>query len=437
MAAIDPNKLPVVEQIGRELHELIRELFPIPRSITGDGLRRTLELIGARIPLEVTEVPSGTPVLDWTVPQEWNIAGAWIEGPDGERVVDYADSPLHVLGYSTPVHERLPLDELKQHLFSLPEHPDWIPFRNSYYNPNWGFCLQHRLLESLPQGQYEVCVDSTLADGSLTYAEALVPGESEDEVLVSGYADHPAMANDNLSGLALMTLLARELAGRRLRYSYRFLFSPGTIGPIAWLARNEDRLDRIKHGLVCLCVGDPGPLTYKRSRRGDVEIDRAAQLVLRDSGEPSEVREWEPWGGDERQFNSPGFNLPVGTLTRSEPGSYPEYHTSADDLDFVRADALGRSFHAYMTVFDVLETNAAYVNLSPKGEPQLGRRGLYRAIGAGHGVNVDELSLLWVLNLSDGEHSLVEIAEQSGHSYAQVRDAARTLVEHELLEVAP
>ena len=437
MAATDPNEQPGVELAGAELLDLIRELFPLPRSITGNGLRRTLELIGERVPLEVTEVPSGTRVLDWTVPQEWNIAGAWIEGPDGRRVVDYADSPLHVLAYSVPVRERLSLDELEQHLFSLPEHPDWIPFRNSYYQPNWGFCLQHRLRESLPDGEYEVCIDSTLEDGSLTYAEAFVPGESDDEVLVSGYADHPAMANDNLSGLALMALLARELAGRSLRYSYRFLFSPGTIGPIAWLAHNEERLARVKHGLVCYCVGDAGPLTYKKSRRGTAEIDRAAQLVLRDSGEPFEVHEWEPWGGDERQFNSPGFNLPVGTLTRSAPGSFPEYHTSADDLDFVRPEALARSFQAYRDVFDVLETNAAYVNLSPKGEPQLGRRGLYRAIGAGHGANVDELSLLWVLNLSDGEHTLVEIAEQSGRSYAQVRDAARTLVDHDLLEIAP
>ena len=436
MAATDPHEQPGVELAGAELHDLIRELFPVPRSITGNGLRRTLELIGERVPLEVTEVPSGTRVLDWTVPQEWNIAGAWIEGPDGRRVVDYADSPLHVLAYSVPVRERLSLDELEQHLFSLPEHPDWIPFRNSYYQPNWGFCLQHRLRESLPDGEYEVCIDSTLEDGSLTYAEAFVPGESDDEVLVSGYADHPAMANDNLSGLALMALLARELAGRSLRYSYRFLFSPGTIGPIAWLAHNEERLARVKHGLVCLCVGDAGPLTYKKSRRGTAEIDRAAQLVLRDSGEPFEVHEWEPWGGDERQFNSPGFNLPVGTLTRSAPGSFPEYHTSADDLDFVRPEALARSFQAYRDVFDVLETNAAYVNLSPKGEPQLGRRGLYRAIGAG-GANVDELSLLWMLNLSDGEHTLVEIAEQSGRSYAQVRDAARTLVDHDLLEIAP
>jgi aminopeptidase-like protein len=436
MAAIDSQALPSADAIGREMHDLMRELFGFPRSITGNGLRETLTAIGERIPLEVTEVPTGTAVLDWTVPQEWNIHAATIDGPDGERIVDLAESNLHVLGYSVPVDARVPLSELQEHLFSLPEHPDWIPFRNSYYHSNWGFCLQHRVRESLADGAYQVRIDSTLEDGSLTYGEVLVPGQTDDEVLVSGYACHPAMANDNLSGLALMTMLARELAGRELRYSYRFLFSPGTIGPIAWLARNEERLDRVKHGLVCLCVGDPGPLTYKKSRRGDAPIDRAAQLALRDSGEEFVIHEWEPWGGDERQFNSPGFNLPVGTLTRSAPGSFPEYHTSADDLDFVQPGALGRSFHAYMSVFDVLETNAAYVNLSPKGEPQLGRRGLYRAIGAGHGANVDELSLLWVLNLSDGEHTLVDVAEQSGLTYAQIRDAARTLVEHDLLEVS-
>ena len=286
MAGIDFQALPAADDVGRDMHELVRELFPIGRSITGNGLRRTLELIGERVPLEITEVPSGTQVLDWTVPQEWNLEDAWIEGPDGERVVDLRDSNLHVLGYSVPVRERLPLAELKEHLYSLPEQPDWIPFRNSYYNRNWGFCLQHRRLEALAEGEYEACIDSTLEDGSLTYGEAFVPGESEDEVLVSGYAAHPSMANDNLSGVALMTALAQHLAGMRLRYSYRFLFSPGTIGPITWLARNEERLEHVKHGLVCLCVGDPGPLTYKESRRGDAEVDRAARLVLRDSGGP-------------------------------------------------------------------------------------------------------------------------------------------------------
>jgi aminopeptidase-like protein len=435
MAAIDPKELPGVEEVGKELHDLIRELFPIPRSITGNGLRRTLELIGERVPLEVTEVPTGTPVLDWTIPQEWNIEGAWIDGPDGKRVLDLADSNLHVLGYSVPVRERLPLAELKEHLYSLPEHPDWIPYVTSYYEANWGFCLADRVLQSLPEGDYEVCVDSTLEDGSLTYAEALVPGESEEEVLVSTYACHPSLANENCSGLALLALLARELAGRELRYSYRFLFAPSTIGPLAWLARNEERLDRVRHGLVCYCVGDTGPLTYKKSRSGTADVDRAAQLVLRESGEPFDVHEWEPWGADERQFNSPGFDLDVGTLTRTPPGSYPEYHSSADDLELVRPEALAGSFRACMGVFDVLETNAAYVNLSPKGEPQLGRRGLYRAIGTG-ALPVGELALLWVLNLSDGRHTLLDIAERSGLPFAQLRAAAQLLEEDGLLRVA-
>jgi aminopeptidase-like protein len=436
MAAIDPQTLPDAEQVGTELHDLVRELFPLCRSLTGDGVRQTLALIGERVPLELTEVPTGTQAFDWTVPQEWNISGAWIDGPGGERVVDFADSNLHVLGYSVPVRERLPLGELKQHLYSLPEHPDWIPYRTSYYDRNWGFCLAHRQLESLPDGEYEVCIDSNLEDGSLTYAEALVPGESEEEVLVSTYACHPSLANENCSGLALLTLLARELAGRQLRYSYRFLFAPSTIGPLAWLARNEGRLDRVRHGLVCYCVGDPGPLTYKKSRGGIADVDRAAQLVLRESGEPFEVHEWEPWGADERQFNSPGFDLDVGTLTRTPPGSYPEYHTSADDLELVRPEALAGSFGAYMSVFHVLETNAAYVNLSPKGEPQLGRRGLYRAIGTG-ALPAGELALLWVLNLSDGRHTLLDVAERSGLPYAQLRSAAQLLEKHGLLRVAP
>ncbi len=436
MAAIDPQTLPDEEQVGAELHDLVRELYPLCRSITGNGLRQTLALIGERIPLEVTEVPTGTRAFDWTVPQEWNIAGAWIDGPGGERVVDFADSNLHVLGYSVPVRERLPLAELKQHLYSLPEHPDWIPYRTSYYERNWGFCLPHRRLEALPEGEYEVCIDSTLEDGSLTYGEALVPGASEEEVLVSTYACHPSLANENCSGLALLTLLARELAGRELRYSYRFLFAPSTIGPLAWLAQNEERLGRITHGLVCYCVGDPGPLTYKKSRSGITDVDRAAQLVLHESGEPFDVLEWEPWGGDERQFNSPGLDLDVGTLTRTPPGAYPEYHSSADDLELVRPEALAGSFRACTSIFDVLETDARYVNLSPKGEPQLGRHGLYRAIGAGGSPNA-ELALLWVLNLSDGGHSLVDVAERSGLPFARLRDAAHVLEQHGLLAVAP
>ena len=303
---------------GREMYELMERLYPICRSLTGDGVRETLDLIEEQIPLERTEVPSGTQVYDWTLPREWNIREAWLAGPDGERIVDFADSNLHVLGYSVPVRKRLPLSELREHLFSDPERPDVTPYRTSYHNENWGFCLPHRQLEALEDGEYEAVIDSTLEDGVVTYAECLLPGETEDEVLLSTYICHPSLCNDNLSGIVLLTALAGHLQAEQRRYSYRFLFSPATIGPLTWLSRNEDRLHRVKHGLVAACVGDPGPLTYKRSRRGDAAIDRAAGQVVRAAG--GEVRDFTPLGGDERQFCSPGFDLPVGVLSRTPSG---------------------------------------------------------------------------------------------------------------------
>jgi len=417
--------------------ELLERLFPICRSLTGDGVRQTLDIVGEQIPLERTEVPSGTQVYDWTVPREWNIRGAWLDGPQG-RVCDFADSNLHVLGYSVPVNERLSLDELRPHLFSDPERPQVIPYRTSYHNENWGFCLPHELVERLPDGEYEAVIDSTLEDGSLTYAEHVVPGASEDEVLLSTYVCHPSLANDNLSGIVLLTELAKRLEGSSRRYTYRFLFSPATLGPLTWLSRNEERLDRVKHGLVACCVGDPGPLTYKRSRRGDREIDRAAGHVVRARG--GQIRDWSPLGGDERQFGSPGFDLPVGVLSRTPQDEFPGYHSSADDLMLVRPEHLQDSLETYLEVLEILESglpagNATYMNTSPKGEPQLGRRGLYRPIGGG---SFAEGALLWVLNLSDGEHDLVAIAERSGLTFDEIRAAADSLVEHGLLaEVNP
>ena len=417
--------------------ELLERLFPICRSLTGDGVRQTLDIVGEQIPLERTEVPSGTQVYDWTVPREWNIRGAWLDGPQG-RVCDFADSNLHVLGYSVPVNERLTLDELRPHLFSDPERPQVIPYRTSYHNENWGFCLPHELVERLPDGEYEAVIDSTLEDGSLTYAEHVVPGASDDEVLLSTYVCHPSLANDNLSGIVLLTELAKRLEGSSRRYTYRFLFSPATLGPLTWLSRNEERLDRVKHGLVACCVGDPGPLTYKRSRRGDREIDRAAGHVVRARG--GQIRDWSPLGGDERQFGSPGFDLPVGVLSRTPQDEFPGYHSSADDLMLVRPEHLQDSLEAYVEVLEILESglpagNATYMNTSPKGEPQLGRRGLYRPIGGG---SFAEGALLWVLNLSDGEHDLVAIAERSGLTFDEIRAAADSLVEHGLLaEVNP
>jgi aminopeptidase-like protein len=413
--------------LGEEMWRFAADLFPLCRSITGAGVRQTLAAVGERIPLALHEVPTGTPVLDWTVPREWNIRDAWIAGPDGERVVDFARSNLHVVGYSAPVAARLPLADLKPHLHSLPDQPDLIPYRTSYYREDWGFCLPHRLLESLPEGEYEVVIDSTLADGSLTYGECFLPGQSAREVLISCHVCHPSLANDNLSGLAVAAWLAQSLAQGPRRYGWRFLFIPGTIGSITWLARNEEGARRVAHGLVAANLGDPGGFHYKKSRRGTAEIDRAVVRVLEDAGEPFAVEDFVPFGYDERQYGSPGFDLPVGSLTRTPWGRYPQYHTSADDLDFIRPQSLAGSLATYLAVARVLEANRRYLNLSPKGEPQLGRRGLYRSVGGGLEGRERELALLWVLNLSDGRHDLLDVAERAGMSFAAVAAAAEAL----------
>jgi aminopeptidase-like protein len=421
-------------EIGQELHRFAAELYPICRSITGDGIRRTLGLIQARIPLQTTEVPTGTPVFDWIVPKEWNIRDAYIKGPDGKRVVDFRQHSLHILNYSTPVHATMSLDELKPHLFTLPENPDWIPYRTSYYMENWGFCLPHNQMQALKDGNYEVCIDSTLEDGHMIYGECYVPGRSKEEVLISCHACHPSLANDNLSGLTVATFLAQFLTGRDLRYSYRFLFLPGTIGAIAWLAKNRETANRIHHGLVLTCIGDSGGFHYKKSRQGDAEIDRAAAHVLRHSGEPAEILEFSPDGYDERQYCSPGFNLPVGCLMRSVWGKFPEYHTSADNLDFIRPEQLARSLGACVAILDVLEGNCRYRNQNPFCEPQLGRRNLYQSVG-GYALGVEISARLWVLNLSDGEHSLLDIAERSGLPFAAISDAAEVLSQNKLLGI--
>lgn len=419
---------------GAELHALAAGLYPIPRSITGDGVRETLARLAEWVPIERVEVPSGTPVLDWTVPREWRLRAARLVAPDGSVVADAADHNLHLLNYSAPFRGRVSRVELEAHLHSLPDRPDWIPYRTSYYREAWGFCLPHRLRESLPEGEYEVVVDTELFDGSLTYGELALAGELEEEVLLSTHVCHPSLANDNLSGLVVMTALARELAARpRRRLSYRFLFVPGTIGAIAWLAANEARAGRVAHGLVAAGLGDGGAFHYKKSRRGDATIDRAVPAALAELGETPVVEDFVPFGYDERQYNSPGFALDVGSLTRTPWGRYPEYHTSADDLDFIRPEHLERSLAAYRAVVDLLEGNERYRNLSPKGEPMLGRRGLYRSIGGDDSGRERELALLWVLNLSDAEHDLLSIAERARLPFARVREAADRLLEAELL----
>jgi aminopeptidase-like protein len=414
---------------GDRIYELVQELYPLCRSISGDGVRQTFELLAAYLPLTLTEVPTGAQVFDWTAPREWNIRDAWVADADGKRVVDFHHTNLHVLGYSVPVRERLPLAELREHLFTHPTEPDWIPFRTSYYNENWGFCLTQRQLDSLPDGEYEVCIDSTLQDGSITYAEAVFPGTLEDEILVTTYSCHPSLANDNCSGVALLAVLGEYLSRGSLHYTYRLLFSPGSIGPISWLAANEARLDRVRNGFVLSCVGDSGNPTYKRSRRGNAEVDRAVANVLRGWGE-HELRDFSPLGGDERQFCSPGIDLPIGALSRTPANEFPGYHSSADDLNLVGADALGDSFELCLAIVDVLERNGRYENLSPKGEPQLGKRGLYRAIAGG---SSKEEGLLWMLNLSDGSNDLIEISDRSGLPFQAIRGAAEALTAAGLL----
>ena len=412
------------------MHALATELFPLCRSITGDGVRATLRRIGERIPIEVHEVPSGTEVLDWTVPDEWNIRGAHIDRPDGRRIVDFDDSNLHVVGYSEPVRAEMTLDELRPHLHTHPDNPEWIPYRTSYYSRTWGFCLSERQLGGLGNGPFEVVVDSTLEPGSLTYGELLLPGELEDEVLLTTHVCHPSLANDNLSGVVVLTELAARLVNTPRRLSYRFLFIPGTIGSITWLAANESGLSRITAGLVVACVGDSGPITYKRSRQGVALVDRAGAHVAQHVG--GRVLDFVPWGWDERQFNSPGFDLPVGCLTRSLEGEFAEYHSSADDLELIRPERLEESMQAALSILDVLGRDRLFLNVSPKGEPQLGKRGLYRGLG-GADPGTRQLALLWTLNQSDGGRSLLEIAERSGIAFAEIADAARDLVEAGLL----
>jgi aminopeptidase-like protein len=413
--------------VGESMHTFMRELFPICRSITGDGVRETLAAVGRRIPLELHEVPSGAEVLDWTVPEEWNIKDAYI-AKDGRRVVDFRKSNLHVVSYSEPVRAVMPLTELRQHLHALPKHPEWIPYRTSYYSRAWGFCLSQRQLDGLEGGDYEVVIDSTLEPGSLTYGECFLPGDREDEVLLTTHVCHPSLANDNLSGITLLTEIGSRLQDVPRSLSYRLLFIPGTIGSITWLARNEARVSKIVGGLVLACIGDRSSLTYKRSRRGDALVDRAASYVLGQG----QVVDFIPWGWDERQFNSPGFDLPVGSLSRSREGEYEEYHSSADDLELVRPEALEEALHAVLEILDVLDTDRRYLNLAPKGEPQLGKRGLYPKVG-GPAAKQDQLAMLWVLNQSDGQNSLLDIADRSGIPFASLRRSALKLVEAGLL----
>ena len=431
--ASEPGKQDERTARGEEMHALVRRLYPICRSIAGDGVRETLRILSEIHPISITEVPTGTRAFDWDAPQEWVIRDAYIAAPDGQRIVDFRNHNLHVVNYSVPVRGRFTLEALRPHLFSMPDRPHLIPYRTSYYAPTWGFCLPHALLETLPDQTYDVVIDSELKEGAVTLGEIVIPGETSDEILISTHTCHPSLANDNLSGLAVSLHLAREMASAPRRYTYRFLYGPGTIGSILWLALNEEKTRNIRHGLVLTGMGDEGPLTYKRSRLGDKTIDRAAQHVLESSGAAARFMDYYPYGYDERQFCSPGFDLPVGRLSRTPHGEYPEYHTSGDTPDFVKPAAMVASFEAARAILDVLERDRLVTSTNPKGEPRLGKRGLYRQVAGQANAKPDELALLWVLAYADGAHSLLDMAIRAKTPFARIEAAARVLEGHDLL----
>lgn len=421
-------------KIAQGMYSLIKKLYPISRSITGNGVRQTLKIIGKKIPSKIHEIPTGTKVFDWQVPKEWNVKDAYIKDSRGKKIVDFKKSNLHVLNYSIPVRKRMRLKELKKHLYTLPNHPNWIPYITSYYKENWGFCLIHKQLQKMKDDLYEVVIDSTLEKGHLTYGELYLPGKKKEEILLSCYICHPSLCNDNLSGVVLLTYLARYLKNIKTNYSYRFLFIPETIGAITWLSLNENKVSRIKYGLVVTCVGDAGHSTYRKTREGNTLIDKVVEKVLLDTDTSYKIEDFIPWGSDERQFSSSGFNIPVGSLMRTPYGEFPEYHTSADNLSFIKPPYLLDSFYKYLDTIYILEHNDTFLNLNPKCEPQLGRRGIYDLLGGKKENPISQVAMFWVLNFSDGKHSLLDIAIRSGINFKQIKEAADLLQASRLLK---
>lgn len=424
------NKRPLVRE---EISQLLERLYPICRSLTGEGNRETLKILREHIPLDIREVSTGTKAFDWEVPKEWNIIDAWVKDPSGNKVIDFGNSNLHVVGYSTPVNKVMSLEELKGHLHTLPDSPTAIPYRTSYYEEQWGFCVSHEEYEKLEDGEYEVFIDSELKDGSLTYGELYLEGETKDEFLISTYICHPSMCNDNLSGVVLSTFLAKELMKRDRYMSYRFLFIPETLGSIVWLSRNEDMVHNIKYGLVATCTGDDGPVTYKMAKSDDALINEIVVKSLQDSRVPYILQDFYPWGSDDRQYSSPGFDMPVGSLMRTPYRYFPEYHTSLDDLNFVSADNISDSVDRYIDVVNIVEKNKIYINKNPKCEPRLGKYGFYNIAGGQRKPEILD-ALRWILSLSDGYNSLLDISKRSGMEFCKIAQAAKALRECGLIE---
>lgn len=427
------HESPSVLAEGEFLHSLARRLFPITRSITGDGVRQTLEILSEYLPgLEVHEVPSGTPAFDWTVPREWAIRDAYIEDPAGKRIIDLRDSNLHVVSYSTHVDATMPLADLDSHLHSLPDQPDAIPYVTSYYNPTWGFCLTDRQRQELVDGKYRVLIDSDLFNGSLTYGELVLPGHSNKEVFISTYVCHPSLANNELSGPLISTALAMWLASLPdRRFTYRFVFVPETIGALTYASQNlKDLKDHVIAGFNLTCIGDDGDYSYLASRLGDTRVDAIGRHVVSLTERPVYYTYLDR-GSDERTYCAPGIDLPLISLMRTRYGNYPEYHTSLDDLSVVTPTGLQGGLNLVRDCIEILEHDALYCS-TVLGEPQLGRRGMYHRM---HSKTVADVILLrtHVLAYCDGQHSLFDIATLLKRPFADVLSVAEELLEHGLL----
>ena len=421
-----------------DIAQYFDRLWPLLRSLTGNGVRQTHDILGEVLPLERIEIPSGTRMFDWTVPPEWIVREAYITDPQGHRILDIRDNNLHLVNYSIPFKGEMSRSQLDRHLHSLPDMPEAIPYVTSYYERGWGFSLSHRQRAGLPDGTYRVVVDTELIDGSMTLSEAVLPGQCEQEVLFSTYTCHPSMANNELSGPLVAAFLHRALAARRRRLTYRFVFLPETIGSIAYLHMRGALLrQRLLAGYVLTCVGLNAPFVYKRSRRSDSAADRAAAYCLRCRPAPdSRVVDFTPasFSSDERQYCSPGFNLPVGVFSRTVIGAYPEYHTSLDNKSLVSFEAMAEAVTVLADLCDVLDTNVTLRSLYPFGEPLLSKRGLYPTIGAARERRESVDATMWVLNLADGEHDLLSVAERSGMNYHLLADRARACIAAGLIE---
>lgn len=422
----------IEKSVGVKMYQLAEELFPICRSITGEGIRYTLNRLKKEVPqIVLHEIPTGTKVFDWVVPKEWEISEAYIEDMKGNRIVDFQKNNLHVVGYSIPIDAIVSGDELQAHLYSLPEHPDWIPYVTSYYKERWGFCVTENSRKKLTDNQYHVVIKSKLFDGSLTYAELLIPGQVSDEIFFSTYACHPSMANNELSGPVVQIELAKLLMSRKNKYSYRLIWIPETIGSITYLSKNLDYMkEHIIAGYNITCVGDDRAVSYIQSRKGNTIADRAAKNVLKYIAPDYMEYSYLNRGSDERQYNAPGIDLPVCSICRTKFHEYPEYHTSADDLKLISPKGLEKSYYIYKEIIEALEVNEIY-RINCLCEPQLGPRGLYPT-ECFNRSSIAVKDMMDFIAYADGTMDLIEISDKINVPVKKLDEIAQVLLKANL-----